>query len=199
MDQTNIIPSRQVTDECSVELAIFRLSVNPRELKIDSHCSIQKQNPLCKRPSQSIMDMISIGETSECWENTARKDYPYIQCNNSMLTLHRLVCALMWGPIHPKLDVHHTCDNPKCLNPFHLVPVTHRRNLLDAAAKGKMGAKNVNPGCLRHNAKLSDNSVIEIRKAWLSGQSCSLLAKQYGVSRKLIRNVATRKTWRHVA
>jgi hypothetical protein len=43
---------------------------------------------------------------------------------------HRVVYEAVFGPIPKGHDLHHECENPSCVNPFHLVPVTHRENLL---------------------------------------------------------------------
>lgn len=34
--------------------------------------------------------------------------------------------------------VGHTCDNPRCVAPTHLVRMTHRQNMRDKAAKGRV-------------------------------------------------------------
>jgi hypothetical protein len=36
------------------------------------------------------------------------------------------------------LEAMHTCDNPPCINPRHLIPGTHKQNFLDASKKGRL-------------------------------------------------------------
>lgn len=47
-------------------------------------------------------------------------------------------------------------------------------------------------------SKLSTTQVIEIREKYKLGLSYSVLAKEYNISKSGIRNVITRRTWRHI-
>lgn len=50
---------------------------------------------------------------------------------------------LLYFALHPDTPEHlvvmHTCDNPACVNPEHLVAGTVRDNMLDMHAKGRFG------------------------------------------------------------
>lgn len=41
---------------------------------------------------------------------------------------HRVAYQLLIGPIPEGLTLDHLCRNPRCVNPAHLQPVTHREN-----------------------------------------------------------------------
>jgi DNA invertase Pin-like site-specific DNA recombinase len=47
-------------------------------------------------------------------------------------------------------------------------------------------------------AKLSEETVREIRKAYKAGQSQNMLAQTFGVHKSTIQWVISRKTWKHV-
>lgn len=51
----------------------------------------------------------------------------------STWTAHRFMFALEKGELIEGLEIHHTCNNPGCVNPDHLVQVSHRENLSHTA------------------------------------------------------------------
>lgn len=103
---------------------------------------------------------------------------------------HRASYMLFVGPIPDGLFVCHRCDNTSCTNPDHLFLGTCAENNQDMADKGRRA----NGPALPH-AKLSDEKVREIRA---SRVGYDRLARQYGVSKRLIQNVVLRRTWKHV-
>lgn len=50
---------------------------------------------------------------------------------------HRVAFALWCGPIPEGTFILHTCDNPLCVNPEHLVPGTHQENMDAMREKGR--------------------------------------------------------------
>lgn len=73
----------------------------------------------------------------------------------------------------------HTCDNPICCNPKHLVVGTHADNMADKAAKGRTPdfSGDKGPRC-----KLSMDQVREARKLRKEGASVKSLADKFGLS-----------------
>jgi hypothetical protein len=100
----------------------------------------------------------------------ARKKY------KGKLEYHRrIVCAEATNTdltTMQNLVVRHSCDNPSCVNPKHLILGTHKDNTQDAVSRGR---NHVPP------TKLTAAQVAEIL------QTCDLshraLATKYGVSR----------------
>lgn len=51
---------------------------------------------------------------------------------------HRVAYELMVGPIPAGMEIDHfACNNPSCVNPAHLKPVTHLENMRRAVATGR--------------------------------------------------------------
>lgn len=90
------------------------------------------------------------------------------------------------------LDVAHVCDNPSCVNPDHLVQLSHGDNMRDSIQKqrhptiGKSGEGNI-------NVKLTTSQVGRIREDTRKHKD---IAKDYGVSRSTIGYVKRGDTWR---
>lgn len=100
------------------------------------------------------------------------------------------------GPIPPGMEVRHTCDNPPCCRPKHLILGTHRQNMEDRdarhpgfQARGEANGK----------SKLTIEAVRDIRRRFKRYVVTDpMLATEYGVSAALIYAVRTRKIWRHI-
>lgn len=68
---------------------------------------------------------------SGCWEWQAglnQKGYGKFWINGSTRQAHRVGYELMVGAVAAELEVHHRCENKKCVRPKHLQPMTQREN-----------------------------------------------------------------------
>jgi hypothetical protein len=88
--------------------------------------------------------------------------------------------------------VRHTCDNPPCCRPDHLVSGTARENTADKIAKGR---GNFQVGEDAHMARLTADAVRAIRA---SNDHVDVLAPRYGVSRWTIYDARSGRTWSHL-
>jgi hypothetical protein len=91
----------------------------------------------------------------------------------------------------------HKCDTPACVNPDHLWVGTKRENTLDMHRKGRAGRLGA-PGDSNGNARLSPDSVRQIRMLCASGLPHAVVGAQFGVARKTVNGIAARRAWRHV-
>lgn len=75
---------------------------------------------------------------SGCWEWTGARlkaGYGLFWYQNKLQTAHRSAFHMTNGEF-PEV-VMHTCDNPCCVNPQHLVGGTQKQNIADRDAKGR--------------------------------------------------------------
>jgi len=62
---------------------------------------------------------------------------------------HRLAWELWVGPIPDGLQVRHTCDNPPCCNPAHLLLGTQADNARDMVKRRRSGVEKLTPDDVR--------------------------------------------------
>jgi len=81
------------------------------------------------------------GGCDACWQWVGKKDkrgYGKVCIGCKDVLTHRLAYILTKGSIPKEMVICHTCDNPPCCNPKHLSAGTHKDNVADAIAKGRM-------------------------------------------------------------
>lgn len=105
----------------------------------------------------------------------------------------RLVLLAFVGPPRAGQVVRHKNDDQSDNHLARLCWGTRRENAQDAIRNGKM------PRGERHGiAKLTGPKVMEMRAARSRGVALCELARRFGVNRWTVRDVVTRKTWRHL-
>lgn len=125
--------------------------------------------------------------------NTDR--YTYLKVNRKGRRAHCVSWEIANGrPIPAGMVVMHTCDNPPCINPDHLVLGTNQDNMADASMKGRMAHGSRNP-----QSKLSPDAVTEIHRRYAAGDvSYSALATEYNVTKGAIAHIIQGRSWRRI-
>ncbi len=100
--------------------------------------------------------------------------------------VHRVIYEIVHGPIEKGLVIRHTCDNPKCINPNHLIKGTNYENIVD---------RNIRSGNGR--AKLTKTQVIAIREL-ANKFSRTEIAKIFNVDSRTVSSIILGHHWKHV-
>lgn len=139
-----------------------------------------------------------VNKTSKCWEWTGYLDpsgYGRLSINNMPVLAHRLSWELNKGPITSAQHVLHRCDNPKCVRPSHLFLGDQVANNADKQKKGRL-RYGTSHGEAHGCSKLTEDQVREILASTGPSEDVAL---RYCVSGRTVREIRTRKTWRHLA
>lgn len=131
-----------------------------------------------------------------CWNCTSHfctnDGYPICTVNKKHRTVVRVLYEHIFGPIGEGKVLRHACDNPRCINPLHLLLGSHADNVADRVKRGRSAI-----GSNHGRAKLTENDVLVIRER-LKYQTPTELAEIYNVDRRVIYQIRKGLTWNHV-
>jgi hypothetical protein len=114
-----------------------------------------KENAMALEQSivRRFLRFVDMRSPGECWPWTGSKTKGYGQManghNGSPLKANRVSWLVFVGDIPKGKWVLHRCDNGACVNPGHLEIGTQKKNMMDAAARGRLNPKsllNLRPG-----------------------------------------------------
>lgn len=131
-----------------------------------------------------IVDRSIPEPNSGCWLwtlSTHEFGYGQMYFRGAVLRAHRLSYLAFKGAIAEGLVVRHTCNQPSCVNPDHLVSGTQRDNIHDAIRSGRFV---FNP------QMLSEATAVAIRSAHAAGADYRKLGRMFGISMSCARKYA---------
>jgi hypothetical protein len=79
-----------------------------------------------------LFERISVGGFDACWHWLGWTDpsgYGRFWIQGTNQRVHRFVYELFRGSVTSDLMCHHVCENPSCVNPRHMTPVTRGEHL----------------------------------------------------------------------
>jgi len=140
-----------------------------------------------------------VDRTDYCWNWTAGKlksGYGMFFMNGINHPTHR-VSVILDGRDPSGYIVMHTCDNPSCVRPDHLIVATQKDNMIDMSNKGRCHSNQAR-GEQAGKSKLTEQQVLEIRRQHNMGRTQKSLALEYGLNKTSIFDIVHRINWKHI-
>lgn len=147
-----------------------------------------------ERLAKAFWDRTSRG--ADCWTWTgcvhSQTGYGSYSFRGKGYRAHRLSLMLHGVDVPDGLDVCHTCDNRRCVNPAHLYVGTRKQNMADCTTRHRHNKPRGEP---HWRAKLTDSQVRAIRARRSGGETTVALGAAFSVNPATISRIA-RNVWR---
>lgn len=163
---------------------------------------VLKKNMYSESHVLSFWSKVDIkAKNTDCWEWMGAKKpsgYGNVRIDKKYRLAHRVSWEITNFEIPDGMIVCHTCDNPSCCNPHHLMLGTIKSNAADMVKKGRAyTGDTLGVGVNNVNAKLDWDSVTEIRDLYINNIYFQYeLAELYGVTQPAIGSIVRNETWR---
>ena len=120
---------------------------------------------------------VDVKRPNECWpwQEKSRHENGY-----GLFTLqrperrtqraHRFAYEIFNGPVPEGLLLRHTCDNPACCNPAHLLAGTHAENMADMHERKRR----------LYAGRYSESEIADMKRRVAAGETQTSVAKRYG-------------------
>lgn len=141
----------------------------------------------------SMVELTS--DNNRCWNwkgFPTRRWHPSFTYQGRKQVVSRWAWFLTYGN-DATMNLLHSCDNPRCVNPKHLREGTHQENMRDKQERGRQPK-----GEAIHTAQIVEADVRDIRLRLQTGIGVSALARQMNISRDIVSDISLGRTWRHV-
>lgn len=133
-----------------------------------------------------------------CWpwmRSSASQKWKYgnTSINGKTLRAHRVAFRLAFG-YFPKVSCH-SCDNPICCNPKHIIDGTHKLNVKHMLERGRTNPRR---GSGSGVSIFTEEIVLEIRREREQGATYMALGSKYNAHHSTIEAIVKRRTWTHI-
>lgn len=149
--------------------------------------------------NERFWSKVNIKSNKECWDWRAYiKPTGYGQFtvhHGKYVNASRIAYILTHGEISDSLEVCHSCDNPKCVNPRHLFLGSHKDNMQDMVNKGRGKLPPTLYGKYNSSSKLSKSKVKKIFEMKDKGKSLRYIGNKFGVTKQAIWSIIHKKNW----
>lgn len=160
-------------------------------------------------PIDRIKSLSKLNPKTGCWEwiKSFRGTDPLCQYGHLIvgsrkdktrqtISAHRYSFEIFNGDIPHGLNVLHSCDNPKCVNPEHLFLGTRQDNVNDREYKGRN--KPAKAADKHPRTVLSNAQVILIKNDIIVGMKLTAISQKYNVKTHIIKDISSGRTWQSI-
>lgn len=147
-----------------------------------------------QRPRE-IEPLLAPNQMTPCQLHEGRfttEGYGWVMLGGKQVLAHRLAYALGHAADPSGMVVRHTCNNPPCVNPEHLISGTHADNMADKILSGVVRGER-NPA-----SKLTEQDVRGVKCLRRLGVRNSEIASLLGVTQTMVGYIVTGRKWGHV-
>lgn len=167
-------------------------------------------SPPSKDPRETFASAYIPEPNTGCWlwsMSLMSNGYGQLSGGGARYAAHRFSYQLHHGPIPDGMMVLHSCDNCACVNPAHLRAGTAQDNADDLTRRGRRTRHSADDAARRvsrprgsrvYCAVIDEAVATRIAAAHRPGANVSQLARDFGVSRSVVRGILEGRTWRHV-